>query len=497
MDTKYEDFVKEAKILADIAHAQALLSWDQETYMPPKGAAQRATSLGTLAGLHHEKLINASFVQLVRSLQEANLVGDQAVNVQEIARVQQRALKIPTALVVKLNETQSLAHEAWVKAREDAAYSHFAPWLENVLDLQKEIADRVGYEGSIYNAFLDEYEPHTRAEDVAPVLNALKDRLVPLVERIVATGKKPASGILDQEFAIAAQEEFGRRVMADMGFDLAAGRLDIAVHPFCSGLARDDVRLTTRYRADKMEESLFGIIHETGHGLYEQGLPSAATGLPVCSSISLGIHESQSRLWENMVGRSRSFWTYYLPILKEYFPQQLEGIDLDAFYAAVNQVESSFIRVDADEVTYNLHILLRFELEQALVEGQVAIADLPELWNTSMQEYLGLRPKNDAQGVLQDVHWSFGLIGYFPTYSLGNLYAAQFFQQAHKEMPDIENDIAAGQLTGLKNWLKEKVHQRGSRVNAGELVREVTGQELSADYFMDYLEGKFSQLYGI
>jgi len=497
MSVEYENFLKAAKNLADLGHAQALLSWDQETYMPPKGTAQRASSLGTLAGIHHAQLTDDAFVQTVKALKDAELKGDEAINVQEIARIQERALKIPTELVVELNETQSLAHEAWIKAREDSDFGHFAPWLEKVLGLQKEIAERVGYEGSIYNAFLDEYEPHTRAEDVAPVLHALKDRLVPLAERIGATGKKPAAGILDQDFSIDQQEAFGRRVMADLGFDLEAGRLDIAVHPFCSGLSRSDVRLTTRYSVDKMEESLFGIIHETGHGLYEQGLPEDAAGLPLCSSISLGIHESQSRLWENMVGRGRPFWTYYLPILKEHFPGQLDGVDLEAFYAAVNQVEPSFIRVEADEVTYNLHILLRFELEQALVEDRVSIADLPELWNARMEEYLGLKPENAAQGVLQDVHWSFGLIGYFPTYSLGNLYAAQFFQQAQKDMPGLDDDLAAGRLAGLKGWLNEKVHRRGRRVNAGELVREVTGEELSADYFMDYLEGKFGDLYGV
>ncbi|MBT4497277.1 MAG: carboxypeptidase M32, partial [Gemmatimonadetes bacterium] len=273
--------------------------------------------------------------------------------------------------------------------------------------------------------------------------------------------------------------------------------LDVAVHPFCSGIARDDVRLTTRYSADNLAGSVFGTIHETGHGLYEQGLPAEAQGLPVGQSVSLGIHESQSRMWENMVGRSRPFWKHYLPGLKEIFPEQLEGVELEAFYAAINQVEPSLIRVEADEVTYSLHILLRFELEKDLLEGKIDVEALPGLWNERMEQYLGIRPEDDAQGVLQDVHWSFGLIGYFPTYALGNLYAAQFFAQARQEMPDLLAQIEQGKLGGLKKWLNEKIHQSGKRLTAAELVEQVTGQPLSADFFSAYLEEKFGEVYGL
>ena len=269
------------------------------------------------------------------------------------------------------------------------------------------------------------------------------------------------------------------------------------MHPFCAGTSRDDVRLTTRYSADWLPGSLFGTIHEAGHGLYEQGLPADAIGTPAGASVSLGIHESQSRLWENMVGRSKAFWTHYLPKLRALFPQQLSAVDLDAFYAAVNQVEPSLIRVEADEVTYNLHILLRFELECDLIEGRVAVAELPEVWNERMEQYLGIRPPNDALGVLQDTHWSCGLLGYFPTYTLGNLYAAQFFHQAHQDLPDLKAQIAQGELGPLKTWLNEKIHVRGARATASELVEEVTGAKLSADYFIDYLWEKFGALYGL
>lgn len=497
MGKAYEALIERVDELADIGHAQELMGWDQETYMPPKGAAMRARAQGTLAGLHHERLTAPELVALVEELKGQELEGDAAVNVREIDREQSRALKIPKALVVELSQTQSLGHEAWVGARQQADFSLFEPWLEKILALKKQVAERVGYEGTIYNALLDEYEPYARAEEIAPLFARLKEKLVPLVERIAATGKFPARGVLDQSFPVEGQEELGRQVMADMGFDLEAGRLDVAVHPFCSGTSRDDVRLTTRYSAEWLPSSLFGTIHETGHGLYEQGLPADAVGTPAGSSASLGIHESQSRMWENMVGRSKAFWTHYLPRLKALFPDQLADVDLDAFYAAVNQVEPSLIRVEADEVTYNLHILLRFELEQDLFEGRVAVRDLPAVWDERMEQYLGIRPSDNAQGVLQDVHWSFGLMGYFPTYTLGNLYAAQFFHQAQQDLPDLVAQIGCGELGQLKAWLNEKVHGRGSRVTAGELVAEVTGKPLSADYFTDYLEAKFADLYSL
>jgi len=463
--------------------------------MPPKGAAMRARAQGTLAGLHHERLTAPELVGLVADLRGQVLEGDAAVNVREIGRSQDRALKIPKELVVELSQTESLSHEAWIEARQQAEFTLFQPWLEKILKLKKEVAERVGYEGTIYNALLDEYEPYARTEDIEPVFAELKEKLVPLVEKITATEKFPAKGIIDQDFAIAKQEELGRQVLADLGFDLEAGRLDVAVHPFCSGTSRDDVRLTTRYSADWLPGSLFGTIHEAGHGLYEQGLPADAVGTPAGGSVSLGIHESQSRLWENMVGRSRAFWTHYLPRLKALFPAQLQEIDLDSFYAAVNQVEPSLIRVEADEVTYNLHILLRFELERDLLEERVEVAELPSVWNERMQQYLGVRPPDDAQGVLQDVHWSFGLMGYFPTYTLGNLYGAQFFHQAQQDLPDLQAQIGRGELLNLKTWLNDKVHSRGSRLMAGELVEEVTGEKLNADYFTDYLQKKFGALY--
>lgn len=492
---RYERFCELAKELADIGHAQGLLEWDQETCMPPRGVEARARSLGTLAGLRHEKFTALELVDLVQELGDAGLEGDAAVNLRLLQRDQARSLCLPKALVVELSRTESLAHEAWVEARANSAFATFEPWLAKIVELKTQVAHAVGFEGSVYNALLDEFEPGARVEDLEPVFTELRQRLVPLVEAIRG---RPASAdaLLEQEYEVAAQEAFGRQVLGDLGFDLQAGRLDVAVHPFCSGFGPGDVRLTTRYSSTKLAEALFGTIHETGHGLYEQGLP-AADGLPLGEAVSLGIHESQSRLWENMVGRSREFWSHYLPQLREHFPERLNGVEVDRFYAAVNRVEASMIRVEADEVTYNLHILLRFELEKALLEGSLPVADLPAAWNDRMQEYLGIRPGDDAEGVLQDIHWSVGLIGYFPTYTLGNLYAAQFYRRAAADLGDLSEQIGRGELAGLLDWLRRHIHVRGRRLSAGELVAEVTGEPLRVDYLMEYLEAKFRPLYGL
>ena len=495
---RYERFTATAKELADIAHAEALLHWDQETCMPRRGSEARASSLGTLAGLAHEMLTAPEFVELVEALDGTGLTGDEGVNVRELKRDQDRAVRIPKELVVELRRTESLAHEAWVEARERSEFGLFQPWLEKIVALKKQEAHAVGFTGSVYNALLDHFEPHALVEEVEPVLGELRRRLVPLVEEILGSeAAAKQDDLLEREYDVALQESFGRRVLADLGFDMEAGRLDVSVHPFCSGSHPGDVRLTTRYNPRQLTSALFGIIHEAGHGLYEQGLPAGAEGLPVGRSVSLGIHESQSRTWENAVGRSREFWEHYLPRLSECFPAQLEGVGLDRFYAAVNRVERSLIRVEADEMTYDLHILLRFELEKALMEGELEVGDLPGAWNDRMESDLGIRPPRDAEGVLQDIHWSVGLIGYFPTYSLGNLYGAQFYRRACADLDDLPGQIRRGELSGLLGWQRESIHSRGCRLTASELVQEVTGEPLRVDYLIEYLAGKFRPLYGL
>jgi len=298
-----------------------------------------------------------------------------------------------------------------------------------------------------------------------------------------------------QEYPVDKQEIFNRLVLKDMGFDLDAGRLDITVHPFCAGFSKYDVRLTTHYENEIWPEPLLSVLHEGGHGLYEQGLPEEGIGMPVGQSISPAVHESQSRLWENMIGRSKAFWQHYLPIAKEHFPDKLANMDIEQLYLAINQVKPSLIRIESDEVTYNLHILIRFELEREMMEGKIEVDDLPRLWNEKMQKYLGLVPPNDAMGVLQDVHWSFGLIAYFPTYTLGNLYSAQFLHQAEKDIPDLKSRISQGDLLCLRQWLLEKIHSKGKRLTPKALIKEVTGEDLKADYFIHYLENKFFPIY--
>ena len=497
MTTKYDKFIEHVTLLMDLRYAQELLMWDQATYMPPKGAQMRARSQGSLAGIYHEKLTVPELVDLVEELHQSGLEGDAAVNVREIRRQQQRALKIPRELVIELTDTEATAYESWVESRKKGDFQIFAPWLAKIIELQQRAAHLIGFSGSIYNAFLDSYEPGARVEELAPLFTSLRRQLVTIVERIGAQAKIVSQEIFAQDYPVVTQEAFNRKILQDMQFDLQGGRLDVTVHPFCMGLTSGDVRLTTRYTTDTWPESLLSTMHEAGHGLYEQGLPPEALNTPAGHAVSPAIHESQSRLWENIVGRSREFWQHYLPLLRQYFPQQLNGVELDRFYAALNRVAPSLIRTDSDEVTYNLHILVRFELERQMAEGEITVAQLPQAWNDRMENYLGVRPNDDLSGILQDVHWSNGLIGYFPTYTLGNLYSLQFFHQACQDIPDLRSRIAQGELAILQQWLRTNIHSRGRRLRAAELVQEVTGQPLCSEYFINYLQQKFGDLYAI
>jgi carboxypeptidase Taq len=369
--------------------------------------------------------------------------------------------------------------------------------LQRTFGLKRQQADALGYEQCRYDALLDEYEPEELTANVAPVLAGLRAQLVPLAAEIQQSGRRPNVALLHGRFPIDVQESFGRRAAAAIGFDFARGRLDVTAHPFCTQLGPNDHRITTRYDERFLNAAFFGILHEAGHGVYEQGLPPGQYGLPLGEAVSLGIHESQSRWWENFVGRSRAFWTHFYPLAQASYPEALAGVPLDEFYFAVNEVRPSLIRVEADEATYNLHILVRFELEQALLEGDLNTADLPAAWNDMYRQQLGVLPANDQVGVLQDVHWSAGLIGYFPTYALGNLYAAQFFAQAESDMPDLGEQFARGEFHTLLGWLREKIHRHGQRYSAPELIRRATGQPLSAGPLIEHLRAKLCPLYGI
>ncbi len=495
MKAKYDAYLDHLRGIHALNTALGLLGWDQETYMPPRGLGQRAAARSHLSGLVHDRIVGADLGALIDDLTGMELPEVQAASVRETRRDRDRAVKVPRDLVTELAETTTMAQQAWTEARAESDWSKFAPLLEKVVDLRRREAEAVGYEGEPYDALLGEYEPGAVAADLEPVFAELRDGLVDLMGRINAAGPRDDDELLRREWPVEGQDRLGRMVLDAMGFDFQAGRLDESTHPFTSGTSPADVRLTTKYDALDLATSLYSTIHEGGHGLYEQGLPEEHAGTPLGEACSLGIHESQSRLWENQVGRSRPFMTWLMERLAEIFPDRVVDLDADALYRAFNVVRPSLIRIEADEVTYNLHILLRFELERALFRGDVAVADLPALWNERMTADLGVTPPDDARGVLQDIHWSFGALGYFPTYTLGNLYSATLFAAARRDMPDMDDRIAAGDLKPLLGWMRENVHVHGRRWTASELCRRATGTGLTCTDFLDAMNAKFGTLY--
>ena len=485
-----------------IQSAAAVLSWDQETYMPAGGGAARAEQIATLEGLAHQRLVSAELETLLTEWidpatgQAADSWDEPSRSLlRETWRDFSRAKKLPSDFVIRLSRECSLAQQAWVTAREESRFSKFLPSLKIILDLKRDEARYLGYRNSPYDALLDTYEPGATIAQLAPLFTQLRERLVPLLKRVQASEVIIDDSCLHQSFDQAKQVEFGRLVLVAMGYDFERGRLDLSAHPFTTSFHPTDVRVTTRVFEKDLPSCLFSCIHEGGHGLYDQGLDPRYYGSPLGESVSLGFHESQSRLWENCVGRSRAFWHCFYPMLQHTFPQQLADVPLDRFYAAINRATPSLIRVEADELTYNLHIMLRVEIEQALIEGRAEPDDLPGLWNEKMQSYLGIVPERDAEGVLQDVHWSMGAFGYFPTYTLGNLYSVQFFEQATLELPQLEEEMRAGHLLPLRRWLEQKIHRWGRMFTPDHLARRVTGSGVNPEPFLRYLETKYAELY--
>ena len=496
----YANLTDELKKTALLGSCSSVLSWDEQTYLPPGGAEHRANQLGLLAGLVHERATSPRLGELLSEIEGAGgLDGDdspQTVNVREARRVYQRATKLPQSLVEEVSRVTSLAQHAWVQARKDSSFKEFQPWLEKVLNLKREEATAIGYgDGVPYDALLDDYEPGALSNEVAQIFAGLREELVPLVAAIRDSGKQPDTSILTKSYPVEAQRRFGTTAAQQIGFSFEEGRLDIAPHPFCSGFGPGDCRLTTRYDEHHFPGAFFGTLHEAGHGMYEQGLDREAYGTALGESTSLGIHESQSRMWENFVGRSRAFWLYFYKPAQETFPLALADVHVDDFYAAINAVRSSFIRVEADEVTYNLHIMLRFELEQAMIAGELAPADVPGVWNEKFASYFGMTPPNDTQGCLQDIHWSSGSFGYFPTYALGNMYAAQFFEAARDAVGDLDEQFRRGEFEPLKQWLNTNIHLLGKRYRANRLVEVITGRSLSHQPLVAHLHAKYDELY--
>ncbi|RMF86122.1 MAG: carboxypeptidase M32 [Planctomycetota bacterium] len=476
---------------------EAMLDWDQETYLPKRGATERAGQLALLAGMIHERRTSDELAGMLSILERED--DDDyvvATNVREMRRTYDRAVKLPKELVEEIARTTTLAKGAWAEARRESAFSKFSPFLEKLLDLKRQAADHIGWNTEPYDALMDEYEPGALAADVERVFAAVRAEVVPLVAAIKDAPRQPDLDILKRPCPVDAQREFNYKIAAAIGFDFDAGRIDVSTHPFCTSTSPNNVRLTTRYDEHYMPMSLFGVMHEAGHGMYEQGLLVEHAGTPMGMAVSLGIHESQSRLWENQVGRSRPFWEHFFGALQQQFPS-LADVSLDDWYFAINNVRPSLIRVEADEVTYGLHIMLRFDLERRMIRNELAVKDVPEAWNAGMQELLGITPPNDAEGCLQDIHWSIGTFGYFPTYQLGNLYAAQFVAKARADLPDLDDQFRQGRFDGLLDWLRKNIHQHGQRYRPTELVKVVTGRELSHEPYIAALKAKFEPLYGL
>lgn len=497
----YDELIKRSREESLLSTCMALLHWDEQTYMPPGGVDHRGNQLAYLAGLHHEKATDPRVGELLATLEGSPLVGGPddpvAVNVRELRRTYNRLTRLPKSLVEELARTMAHSRQEWVEARRHDDFSRFRPWLEKVFALKRQEAECFGYEDSRYDALLDEYEPGARGREIAALFESLRAELVPLVEAIATSDRRPDKSILQRHFPVDRQRMFGETVAAAIGFDFERGRLDTTAHPFCTRIGPGDCRITTRFRADGFVDAFFGILHEAGHGLYDQGLDPAHHGTPMGDAVSLGIHESQSRMWENAVGRSRPFWQQFFPLARRFFPDALRDVNLDDFHFAVNEVERSLNRVEADEVTYNLHVLIRFELEQALLSGDLNAADLPGAWNEKYERYLGVTPPNDAEGCLQDIHWSEGLIGYFPTYTLGNLFAAQLFASASDELGDLDSAFARGEFGGLLGWLRERVHRHGHRYRSPRLIEVATGSPPDYRPLIQGLKQKYGSLYGV
>jgi len=498
--TKIEQLEALTRELGAIQRASAVLGWDAQVNMPAGGAEERGFQLGVLAELSHKRFVNDETHNLIvaAEAEAASLDPDsiQARLVKYCRRDYDKATRVPAAKVAEFAQVTAVSQEAWARARSENNFAAFLPHLERVIELRREYASYFAPYDHVYDPLLDDFERGMKTAEVQAIFNQLRPVQVELVHAIAARPEIENS-FLYQNYPEQAQWDFGVEVATRMGYDWNRGRQDKSAHPFTTSFGLRDVRITTRFDTGYVGSALFSTMHEGGHALYEQGFDPALRGLPLADGASMAVHESQSRLWENLVGRSLAFWKFFYPRLKEYFPTQLANVDLQTFYRGINKVKPSYIRVESDEATYNLHIMLRLELEIALMEGSLKPADLPAAWNARFQEYLGLTPPTDKVGVLQDVHWSHGLIGYFPTYALGNLVSCQLWEVLQQAIPDLESQIEHGELGVLLAWLRQNVHTHGSMFEPQELVQKITGSRIDPQPYMRYLKTKFGQIYGL
>lgn len=492
MKAEYSQLVTRLQRIADIAYSSAVLNWDMETYMPPKSAARRSQQLATLSGLIHEQFTAPDLGILLEQLENhPELDHRQNQNVKLTLKQYRKAKKYTREFVEELSRTVSETFNAWQEAKTKNDYSLYAPKLEKLIALKKKETELIGYKEHPYDVFLDEYEPGLTTKDVDKLFNDVRKELVPFVKQL--TARPPASQeLLHRHYDKDKQFGFSMHVLKQMGYDFEAGRQDLSMHPFTTNFSATDVRVTTRVDENNISDCITGSIHEGGHALYEQGIPDDQYGLPSGEYCSLSIHESQSRLWENNVGRSLAFWKGQWNELKNTFPEQLRDVTAEQFYTALNVVKPNLIRINADEVTYHFHIMIRFEVEKAIFENRLTVHEIPAYWNSRYKEYLGLDVPSDAEGCMQDVHWSHGSFGYFPTYSLGSFYAAQFFAKASQYIPGLDAQIEQGNYAPLLKWLREKIHQHGKTFSSKDLCRMATGEELNFAYFMEYVRRKYS-----
>ena len=498
MQQTYQKLARKLEELGQLEQIMGILHWDQEVIMPRGATQARAGQIASLAGVAHEKQTDPNIGKLLDQLEANSLKGldpYEQCNVREIRRAYDRETKVPMELVQEMAELGSRGHHVWAKAREDNRYSEFAPVLERLIELQKQWAHHIEPNQAPYDVLMDIYERGLTVERVDPIFERLKVELVPLIRAIQESDYQPDTSFLEGEFSVTKQEALGRTISEALGFDFDKGRMDVSVHPFCGGADPTDVRITTRYGTDNFMESLFAVIHETGHGMYEQGRMERDRALPVSEALTTGIHESQSLFWERMISKQKAFCEHYMELFTRTFPDNLKGVDVQAFYEAINICRPSFIRVESDEVTYPLHIILRYEIEKGIFDGTYAVSDLPEVWNNKMQEYLGICPATDTEGILQDVHWSGGAFGYFPSYTFGAMYACQFYNAIKQETPDLENWIRGGKFQSIRQWLSQKIHVKGKLLSTDALLKEVTGEVLNPSHFIDYLKSKYVEIY--
>ncbi len=495
----YEALLKKVNQIDDINRATAVLSWDREVNMPAAGTPERVAQMTTLSSLSHELFTSDEMGELIENasaeIDGADYDSTEASLLRLLERTYADSRKLTAEHVARSSEVGGHAHHAWVQARADNDFEAYRPWLEQVIELCQERAELYGFEDEAYDALLDKFEPDTKTAEVRAIFDALKTELVPLREAIDASSAEVDDSFLYRAYPIDQQKVVARELATALGYDFDRGHLGTVVHPFSTTFSRNDSRITTRWYENDLRPSLFGTMHESGHSMYEQGTSAEFSRTPLARGTSLGVHESQSRMMENVVGRSRGWWNTHFPMVQAAFPESLGDVSAEDFYRAINKVQPSFIRVEADELTYNFHIILRFELEQAMLNGELEARDVAAAWNAEMEELLGIVTPNDTEGCLQDVHWTRPMFGYFPTYALGNLYAAQWYEQAIVDDPNIVDEMAQGKTDALVAWLRTNIHQHGKKYTPRELVQRITGQSLSHEAFMRYAQAKFGDIY--